>query len=192
MASLLPQEVLDDLTRRFGARFSDLDEHGRLAVATAAAEGKVTNRMLQAVTTAHPRDLTLLLQRLVADGLLERHGDRQGAWYTAPEAPKAAPQTAPQTSPQTSPQTQIIEENEDPVAKVAGKSWARREDVERAILALCRGRFRTARELADQLGRAVKTISQNYVSQLVKDGRLEQKDPSNPQNPDQAYRTVES
>ena len=189
MASFLPQEVFQSLRQRFGARFTGLDEHGRLAMALADAEGRVTNRALQTVTGAHPRDLTYLLQRLVADELLVRHGDRQGAWYTIANPP-GLPQTSPQTPPQTPPQTNFSPMAIDPVAKVAGERWARREDVDAAILELCTGRFRTARELGEILGREKRTISQNYTSRLVSEGRLEQKDPSNPYNPDQAYRTV--
>ena len=51
-------------------------------------EGRVANARLQELTTAHARDLTFLLRRLVDEGFLESHGDRRGAWYTVAELPK--------------------------------------------------------------------------------------------------------
>jgi predicted HTH transcriptional regulator len=82
MASLMPPEVMAELERRFGSRFSLADEVARLAIATAAIEGRVTNRRIQELAGRHPRDITLMLGALVEAGLLDPHGDRRGAWYT--------------------------------------------------------------------------------------------------------------
>ncbi len=80
-ASLLPEETLDDLRHRF-PEFPRLDEVARLTLATAALEGRVTNRRMQELSSRHPRDLTMMFRQLVADRLLVSHGERSGTWYT--------------------------------------------------------------------------------------------------------------
>lgn len=187
LTSLFPEDVMERLAAGFGERFARLEENGRLAVATAETEGKVTNVRLQELTSAHPRDLTFLLRRLVADRFLEPHGDRRGAWYS----PQTPPQTPPQTSPQTPPQTSALDDETSVIAWVSARSWAPKERVEAAIVEVCRGRFVSAREIAEALGRSRRTILDNYVSPMVAEGRLELRDPDQPSSATQAYRTVE-
>ncbi len=79
----------------------------------------------------------------------------------------------------------------DPVAVVAARPWVRRDQVEAAILHVCRGQFTAGREIARRLGRSFGTIRKNYIPRLVAAGRLEPKDLETPTSPDQAYRTVE-
>lgn len=215
-ASLISNEVTERMQQLFGDRFNRLEENGRLAVATAEAEGRVTNARLQEITTVHARDLTLLLRRLVDGGFLEAHGDRRGAWYTVglSQTPSQSStslsqssrpslsqsrgleaagfdnsqQLPTQSSPQSLSQSSRSLSQTDPVAN---QRWSHREQVESAILELCRGRFVPIHELATSLARSSKTIRQNYIPRLVADGRLELRDPNNPTVPDQAYRTVE-
>src|SRR5690606_10823061 len=82
MESLLPDLVLGELEERFGDRFRALPEPERIALVTAAAEGKITNRRLQQVLDHHPRDLTFMLGDLVRNGFVVPHGERSGRWYT--------------------------------------------------------------------------------------------------------------
>lgn len=204
VASLFPEDVMARLRARFGERFARLDENGRLAVATAEAEARITNARLQELTTAHARDLTFLLRRLVEEGFLESHGDRRGAWYS-PRVPSGRPPTSPQSLSQTPEslsqslsqtppslsQTSLPEGFEDPAARIARQRWARREQVEEVVVAVCRGRFTSIREIAARLGRTPTTIRKNYIPRLVASGRLELRDPGSPTSPDQAYRTVD-
>jgi hypothetical protein len=60
---------------------------------------------------------------------------------------------------------------------------------------IARRRFeliRNAQQLADRLGRAVRTLRQNYLNGLVSRGRLELLHPERPTSPTQAYRAVKS
>ena len=84
MASLLPQDALDELDQRFGAVFRALSEIERLAVATALIEGVITNERLHEITDTHPRDLTWTLRGLVDRKFLERGGVGRGAYYFVP------------------------------------------------------------------------------------------------------------
>jgi len=74
MTSLLPDEVIEELDKRFGKKFRQLPETQRLALATARIEGEVTHNRLSSITTEHPHDLTLALRSLVENGFLESKG----------------------------------------------------------------------------------------------------------------------
>lgn len=100
-------------------------------------------------------------------------------------------QSLPQRLSQTANSPQNLTQGLPQTSTVAGEHWSPREQVETAILELCKGRFLTVREIATALARSLKTIRQNYVTRLVADGRLELRDRDNPTIPDQAYRTVE-
>ena len=212
-ASLLPEEVIDDLRRRF-PDFSTLEPDGVLTLATAGLEERVTNRRLQELTDKHPRDLTFLLKGLVDRQMLVAHGERGGTWYTIPEEPRDqrqlpllsgerspqgavdSPQSSPQSvvdspqsavdSPQSSPQTDPV------VRRVAESRWAPATQVREAVLHLCRGRYLTTREIAEQLSRKASTVQQNYLVQMVREGLLRHLKPEQPNAPDQAYTTAES
>ena len=81
MVSLLTQEVLDELDRRFGAKFRGLGETERLALATAQIEGKVTTERLKAITQTHAHDLTAMFRKLVDGDFLEPEGVGRGTYY---------------------------------------------------------------------------------------------------------------
>lgn len=84
--SLFPPEVTEEMERRFPKTMHSLDENGRLALATAILEGRVTNERLQELTDEHPRDLTFLLKNLVKNGFLVVREKRRWSSYTlAPE-----------------------------------------------------------------------------------------------------------
>lgn len=84
MADLLPESVLLQLRERFGAMFDDLDNTGRLVMATVAMERVVSHNRLLEICDAHSHDLSLLLARLVKQGLLETDGRSRGMVYFLP------------------------------------------------------------------------------------------------------------
>ena len=79
--SLLPEETLTELRMRFGEAFEGLDEHSRVALATAEIEGFVTNGRLRRITGTHPRDITVLLGKLVGADMLVRDGRGRATSY---------------------------------------------------------------------------------------------------------------
>lgn len=204
MESLLDQEVLNDLDQRFPDRFRQLPEQARLALATAHSEGRVTNRRMQEITDRHPRDLTFMFRDLVRDGFLEQQGERSGAWYVVKEGVQASgsaisiqsgvnsPQSSPQSPPQSSPQSSLpgAELQEGLLTEVAQSKWSPRERITSAILAFCGKEYRTIAQIAAELNRAHRTIQENYVRSMVKDGLLRLRHPENPTHPQQGYRSV--
>lgn len=84
MADLLPESILLQLRERFGTQFDALDYTGRLVMATAAMERVVSHNRLLEICDAHSHDLSLLLARLVKQGLLESDGRSRGTVYFLP------------------------------------------------------------------------------------------------------------
>jgi ATP-dependent DNA helicase RecG len=84
MADLLPANVLTELQARFGSAFGTLDYTGRLVLATAAMERVVSHNRLLELCDAHSHDLSLLLARMVKQGLLESDGRSRGTVYYLP------------------------------------------------------------------------------------------------------------
>lgn len=85
--SLLPELSVSELTAEWGARFTGLDELGRIAVVTAHAENRVSHSRLCELTETHSRDVTLKLQDLVRRGMLEPMGKGTGRSYRLLAAP---------------------------------------------------------------------------------------------------------
>jgi len=65
----------------------------------------------------------------------------------------------------------------------------KKADLEPTILRLCEGRFLTKGQLEELLGRAEKTLRNNYLVRMVKEGKLEMRFPEKPRSRAQAYRT---
>ena len=84
MLDLLPEHVMRDLKVRFGSAFDALDHTARLILATAAIERVVSHTRLQEICDAHPHDLSLMLARLVRDGMLDSDGRSRGMVYYLP------------------------------------------------------------------------------------------------------------
>jgi ATP-dependent DNA helicase RecG len=84
-------------------------------------------------------------------------------------------------------------ENDEKWAELMDISKEAREkkrlDLEPIILTLCEGRFIAKEQLEKLLGRAEKTLRNNYLTKLVKEEKLEMLYPEKPKSPAQAYRT---
>lgn len=81
MADLLPDEVVQALRARWGVRFDALDAHSRLILATAVMERTVSHSRLLELCDAHSHDLSVLLARLVRQGMLVSDGRARGTVY---------------------------------------------------------------------------------------------------------------
>ncbi len=86
MIDLFPQQIIEGLRKSFGEPFDQLEYVERVALALAASEGTVNHARLKAVTTAHPVDLTKMLQHLTTLGMLESTGGRGAIYHLKGEA----------------------------------------------------------------------------------------------------------
>ena len=212
--SLFPPEVTEKMERRFAGRLTHLDEIGRLAVATAILEGRVTNERLQELTERHPRDITFLLQRLVAEHFLVGNDKRRWSSYSLP--PESPPDSQHKDASshrngenshhngasfhhngasfhhnEMEPaQEEVIPAFSDLIRKIRGQRRIRAGEMEAAIISLGVERYITAQELAEILQRSAVTIKNHYIARLVAQGKMEPRFPEQPTHPAQAYRAT--
>ena len=209
MVSLLPEGVLDSLRTRFGARYAELAPEEVQVLVTADQEEEITNQRLQEILTLHRVDITRLLQILVRKGFLVAQGIGRGTSYTLASLPHkaGAPLIAPPHragAPLISPphkddsgadggQTRDPANEQDRLVVIAAPIKSSRraapELVRDVVLELCENRFLTLGELAELMGRTKQNLRDRYITDLVRDGRLEVRYPDSPSHPEQAYRT---
>ncbi|MFO7832232.1 MAG: putative DNA binding domain-containing protein [Desulfuromonadaceae bacterium] len=86
MLELMPEEIQQQLEERFGKSYSTMPRLERLILATAATEQVVSHGRISEITTDHSHDITVALQSLVKNGMLEVNGHGRGAVYHLPGA----------------------------------------------------------------------------------------------------------
>lgn len=84
MLDLFPPGILDVLRLHFGARFDDLDESERTALAVTLSELRLTHGRLSELTDLHPTDVSKTLRGLVAKEFLAAEGTGRGTVYRFP------------------------------------------------------------------------------------------------------------
>lgn len=84
MLDLFPQDVMEALHVMFGDELEQLGHDERLALALAAAENTISHARLTTVSSAHPVELTRMLQRLTQAGMLQATGSGRGTIYCLP------------------------------------------------------------------------------------------------------------
>ncbi len=84
MIDLYPKEVVSILSHRFGDKFDELAQLERIAMITAMLEGVVTHNRLLEIVTDHAHDVTMSLQKLVKNRMLESLGKSRGTVYVLP------------------------------------------------------------------------------------------------------------
>ena len=201
--SLFPPEVTEEMDRRFSERLAGLGEGGRLAIATAILEGRVTNERLQELTDLHPRDITLMLKDLVNRRFLVASKKGRWSWY-ALETNDSYQQSGPSYQHKdpsyqqsddaivTATPTPMPEESlPDVVLEVRAKKRSTADRIEEAITALCQDRYMTAAELSNALQRGIGTLKNHYLSTMAREGKLLLRYPDQPTHPSQGYKTVE-
>jgi ATP-dependent DNA helicase RecG len=215
MVSLLPEETLAELDKRFGSRFRELPETARLALATVSIEGNVTHARLKEMCVDHPTDLSKTLANLVEEGFLISHGASRGTSYTfqdkmsdsasdelistMPVAPAAGSQHLAASSQHLHGDSQHLQDLTQQwpslleIARpVRDKGKSPRNVVEETIAKLCNGRFLTVRNLAELLDRDTNALLNHYLKKMVNGKILELRFADKPNHPQQAYRTKAS
>ena len=216
MITMLSQEALGRLQRRFGADIqSRLSADQIQVLVSAAQDGTITNQSLQDILTLHPRDITFLLKGLVQDGYLVADGARRSMKYTLggadpgtsryPDTALSSPDSAlsspdiPPSSPDSGPGSaeaagvvdlaRTQEQLAPTAARVRATGRAAPNLVRAAILELCSNRYQGLNDLAAALDRKAETLRVQYVAPMVREGLLASLHPNTPNHPQQAYIT---
>jgi hypothetical protein len=244
MADLLPEDVLAQLRERFGALFDALDYTGRLVMATAALERVVGHNRLLEICGGHSHDLSLLLARLVKQGLLASDGRSRGMVYFLPGEVLPTPEqvfmgpallgagnmgSSSEYSEVTSEYSEVtsghsaladsrrdlqgrlltphldapivddlslldqgfLKTLEQMAEEPRQKERLGSERMEQVVTALCRDHFVTLSALAELVNRHPDGLRQQYLSKMVRDGRMVLAFPTKPTHERQAYRAAD-
>jgi ATP-dependent DNA helicase RecG len=246
MLDLLPENILQHLRGRFGPAFDALNQTERLVLATAAIERVVSHNRLQEICNAHPHDLSVLLARLVRDGLLISDGKSRGMVYhlpgetlptpeqvfIGPTLPDANPTNMGSSSEYSGDSSEYLSDSFEYSGNASGlrdvngrltsshidapivddlailssnfretleqladeprhKSRLAFERMQGVILALCRDQYLTLSVLAQLVKRNPDSLRQQYLSVMVRAGKMVLAFPSKPTHEKQAYRAVE-
>lgn len=81
IASLYPQNIINDLVIQFGQAFDTLSQDERVVLATIKMETTSTNTRLQKLLGIHPTDITKLLRQLIQKNMLQKSGKGTGTVY---------------------------------------------------------------------------------------------------------------
>ncbi len=154
--------------------------------------------------------LTKLLQGLVEKGVLEQKGQRRWAFYQLPPLPEEllhkegdsahlagdSTHLAKDSTRLRVDSTHLISDSEQPVGDTDSanlsnialparqKKKLQKAEMERIILALCTGRYLTARAVGELLERNPNGLRDRYLRPMTADGRLGLRYPEDPNRPD--------
>jgi ATP-dependent DNA helicase RecG len=169
---------------------------------------------MQEITGEHSKDITVVLQNLVRDGLLTQQNQRRWANYRVAENSLQPNDdfahlkgNSPQSSPQLegdSPQLQPYSPQSDrlaalssemlsllPLAEPARKNKKLPVDQLKGIIQrLCDDRWLATSELAALVDRDAEKLQSRFLTAMVRQGTLELRYPDVRNLPDQAYRAV--
>ncbi len=202
--SLLPDEVLARLRRRFGEAWDRLSSVEVQALVLAETESEVANARLRLVTDHHAADLTQVLQGLVAKGLLVQFGQKRGTTYRLPPANggSSSPHNGG-SSPHNGGNSQhdeVVRPTDTPgdeqtnlqdiALPAQKKARLAPAEMETIIERLCTGRYLTYQQIGKLVNRSPQGIRDRFLARMVKDGRLLARF-QEPTHPDQAYTTKE-
>jgi len=201
MMSLIPDESLERLQKRFGTRFSRFSNVEVQALVTADLEDGVDNSRLRQITDQHTADITALLQGLVAKQALVQSGRNRWTRYHLPDSVHKERDSVHKEIDSVHNGLDSVHKNlerseaeQEQLLQIAAPSQDNKrlppEEMEQIILDLCRICWLTRRELAQILQRNSDSIRSRFLTPLVGHGLLLLRYPDNPNRPDQAYTTA--
>ncbi len=191
MLSLIPNSSLQRLQQQFGDAFKACSQLEVQALVTADLEGDVDNFRLQQVTQLHTRDVTELLQALVAKGMLKQEG--QGRWtrYQLPDLQVSSSTHTSVYMQQNSVHSSVHNEDFARLQQIAQPARDNKrlppETLEAILIQLCQGHWLTRTELAKLVNRNPDSLRYRYLSPLVAQGRLKLRYSDTPNHSHQAY-----
>jgi ATP-dependent DNA helicase RecG len=206
MCSLLPEEAVERLRKRFGGKVDRLAPLELQALVTAEIEGAVSNARMREVCDEHPAEITRLLQGLAGRRLLEQVGQKRGAYYRLPGDGGRKDARLLHKPPDSSHKEDSLhkagegsahsleslpEQELTALRVIASPSFHGQRlaptETRKIIVQLCKGRYLTAAALAELMGRSANGLRARFLTPMVEEGVLVRKYPAEPNRPDQAY-----
>ena len=203
MMSLIPDESLNRLRKRFGTEFSKFSQLEVQALVTADLEGYVDNARMCQITNKHAADITRLLQSLVSRGTLTQDG--QGRWtqYHLPSRSDTVHKESHSVHKDNHSvhkddhsvhNREISPEKWNALLKIAQYSQLNRrlppKEIESLILRLCENCWLTRKQISDLVQRHPDNLRSRFLTPMVAHGLLHLRHPDKPNRTDQAYRSA--
>lgn len=201
MVSLIPDESLVRLKKRFGAEFARLSQLEIHALVTADIEGCVSNARMRLITNEHPADVTKHLQNLVSRGFLTQDG--QGRWtqYYISSFDSIHSEVYSVHKEDHSVHKEIYSVHKEEISddqwyeltKLAETARVNKrlppKEIESLILQLCQDFWLTRRQISDLVQRNPDGLRSRFLTSMVQHNLLRLRYPDKPNRTDQAYRT---
>lgn len=203
MISLIPDESLMRLKKKFAAEFSKFNSLEIQALVTADLEGSVDNARMRHITNKHSADITKLLQNLVGRGVLTQDG--QGRWtqYYLPSGPDSLHKEVHSLHKE---HHSLYNENHflhkeeissdllDELVKIARPAQISKrlspKKMESVILELCQGQWLTRRQISEFVQRDPEGLRSRFLAPMVEHGLLQLRYPDKPNRTDQSYKAI--
>lgn len=203
MVSLIPDESLIRLKKRFGLAFSKFDSLEIQALVTADIEGNVDNARMCQITSKHSADITKLLQNLVSQGVLTQDG--QGRWtqYYLPSEPESLHKDLHSLHKNSYSlhkdlhslhKEEISDNSWNILISIAQPAKINKrlspKKMESIILQLCQSHWLTRRQISHLVQRNSEGLRSRFLAPMVEHGFLQLHYPDNPNRTDQAYKAI--
>lgn len=183
--SLIPNDILYELKKQVGESFNLLTNNEILALAFASQYEKVTNIDLQNYAEINSYESNKVLSNLVLKKLLTSTGSGRGMKYSINY------ENNNNSHSNIGVNEFNIGGNEQKINMItsitAKKKRVSPTIMQEYIVELCSINPLSAKELAQYLNRDDEWIKKEYISKLVKEGRVKLLYPDKPKHPDQKY-----
>ena len=195
MMSLIPNESLVRLKKRFGKDFSKFNQMEIQALVTADIEEYVDNARMRQITNCHAADATQLLQVLVSKNALIQKG--RGRWTSYYLPLKSDSVHKPSDSVHkimihSLHKGEISDIQWNDLLSIAFPARQNKRlypvEMEQIILKLCRNDWLTRKQLSALVDRNSDGLRSRYLTQMVSHGLLQLRYPDKPNRVDQAYK----
>jgi ATP-dependent DNA helicase RecG len=214
MLDLFPRNVLEMLRQRFGRKFNELNDLECLILSSAAIEGFVSHPRLLEMSTDHPHDVTLALQRLVKNEFLLSSGHGRGAVYHIQGVKVATPDEVfagraaledlkgsnqrsegliaegldmPIIHKLADLKPELLTELQELAGIARSNRRLHKEEMTTTVIKLCQRRYLTLKVLGELLGRSEDYLRLKVLNPLVEKRILRRAFPATPNDPRQAY-----
>lgn len=188
MFSIIPENILIQLQLKYGdISLLTTDELSTLYVAL--VEGSISNHRLQYMLNQHPADITALLKKMCEKGFLE--SDNKGRWttYKLREKGETLAEKLATSDKKLATSDKKVATSDKKVATSEYPKSMKKEEMERAVLDICRNEYISKEKIAKLLGRSVNYIRNKILPPLVKENKLLIKYPYTHNHPNQGYKT---
>jgi predicted HTH transcriptional regulator len=175
MKSLLPQDIIDELTNLFGREIKSIGYDKLVALSICFSEKSITNDRLQYITPKHSTEITKLLKELCNSGFLISRGVGRGTKYNLNLASSEDNLANSEDN---------LASSEDNLARSKRLS---RDKLEELIINECKD-YLSLDELAKRINKNNTYLKDSILPDMIKSNKIERLYPATPRHPNQKYK----